>query len=696
MLIPPQRLPSGDDPAVSGRARFPRPRGRNAGRGRIVGEVSALLLATLLLAAPPQATPHLGVVRAQLACEPLPSFPFARFPRAFHAGAPVHAALDPVRFPELVGGTYPLFVVAHQSRREWRADARLVDLRGAAQAITVRPGSLADNTFLIDAGTLPAATGDDLGIDYDVVIDVNANGALDFGDVLDGWERPGFTVMRDTTQPGPHAVDEVLYSGGNFKGQNLFYPSDIGSLGLLPIVMVSHGNGHDYKWYDHIGRHLASWGYIVVSHENNTQPGVGQAAKTTIDNTDYFIKNHGTIAGGVLNGHVDVKTIVWIGHSRGGEGVVRAYQRAVTGNYVPKQFVPDDVKLLVAMAPVTFLAGSLSTPDDVPFWLIYGASDTDVTGAPGVTSGQPFALYERATGPRYCTYIQGVGHAWFHNKSGNCWCTGPALLNRASTHKILLGYLLPLLEHHLEGNEAALDFFQRSYEDFHPLGINPAAIVATEFRDPVAAGNHVIDDFQTSPSLTQSSSGYAVTTNASNLFEGLLQDPDGVLTHDDNQAVNGMTRVSDPSFDTARGVVLEWSAGTSAYYELELDPAERDLSDDEALSLRVCQQTRHPNTNQLDAGLTFSVTLRDSLGRTSTIDVASHGSATRPYPRGQSGVGKGWANEFNGFRVRLADFALDGAALDLTDVVAVRLEFGLGFGSEPGRIGLDDIQITRR
>ena len=28
-----------------------------------------------------------------------------------------------------------------------------------------------------------------------------------------------------------------------------------------PLIVISHGNGHDFRWYDYLGRHLASWGY---------------------------------------------------------------------------------------------------------------------------------------------------------------------------------------------------------------------------------------------------------------------------------------------------------------------------------------------------------------------------------------------------------------------------------------------------
>jgi predicted dienelactone hydrolase len=115
------------------------------------------------------------------------------------------------------------------------------------------------------------------------VLDVNQNGTLDAGDVIDGYSdtEAGFYVCRDTAAPGPFVPVELTYdlSGAAFDAQNTFYPANIASLGKLPLVVVSHGNGHNYQWYDHLGTHLASYGYVLMSHENNTGPGVLTAAR---------------------------------------------------------------------------------------------------------------------------------------------------------------------------------------------------------------------------------------------------------------------------------------------------------------------------------------------------------------------------------------------------------------------------------
>ena len=52
-------------------------------------------------------------------------------------------------------------------------------------------------------------------------------------------------------------------------------------------------------------------------------------------------------------------------------------------------------------------------------------------------------------------------------------------------------------------------------------------------------------------------------------------------------------------------------------------------------------------------------------------------------------------NEFETIRIRLTDFLNNGSELDLDDIAAVRFEFGSSFGSERGRLGMADVELTR-
>jgi len=629
----------------------------------------------------------------QLAGNSLAEYPWFEHVRAFNQGSPVQFAFDPTVHPDLVGDTADVYVVAAKTAAQWAVDPALTDVRGGgADTITFSGSDIQSSTYVLDAGTLPGTTGTQVGIGYDVVIDLNQNGVLDADEPIDGLsDEAGFYVVRDVESAGPYAVTEVIYSGGGWLGQDLYYPTNISSLGQQPLIVVSHGNGHNYQWYDHIGFHMASYGYVVMSHQNNTGPGVETASTTTLINADYFLGNLGTIAGGALLGHVDGSNMTWLGHSRGGEGVLRAYTRVFTGQFVPSNFDVDDIELVSSIAPVTHLAIAASQPEFVDYHLWVGSADADVNG---FTGSWPFALMESAKGYRSSIAIQGAGHGAFHDGGGSLVATGPCLLTREEVHQIVRGHFLPLVEHYIKGDLPSKDFLWRQWESFKPIGAptNACAIVQLDYRDGPAAGKFVIDDYESQTSTGTASSGGAVTFTVSNLVEGDLRDSDGSLSWTGGDAMNGMTRSR--AGQSHRGVVFDWSS--PAFYEIAVVPAGMDFSDDVYLSFRACQGSRHPLTTAVLEDLTFEVTLRDANGTSSSISCGAFGGGIEePYQRTGSGIGAGWANEMETIRIRLTDFLTNGSGLDLSLVAALRFELGGAGASAVGRIGLDDVEVTQ-
>ena len=657
--------------------------------------VPIMLLALALAAA--AALPAAAVLppveqRTELAGNMLAQYPYFEYVKAFNVNSVVRVAIDPFRFPGVVGQTADVYVVAAKDEAQWTSSPGLVDVTGGPLTVTFSGTSIQANRWLVAAAdTLDADAGLGLGVGYDVVLDMNRNGQLDDPDYIDGLgDEAGLYAVHDTTQPGPLAVTEAIYSGGSWLGQDLYYPTNIASMGLLPLVVISHGNGHNYQWYDHIGYHLASYGYIVMAHENNTSPGIETASTTTLTNTDYIIGNQGTIEGGVLAGHLDSHAITWIGHSRGGEGITRAYDRLVDG-YTPTNFTIDDVILLSSMLPTDFLKTGSSNPHGVSYHLWTAAGDSDVNGSASCDLCQTFHLHDRATGFRQSTVVQGTGHAWFHDGGGSSWFTGPCEIGETITHQIELGYFLPLIKHYVNGNIPARDFLWRQYERFSPIGVdtsNPCVVVTHEYRNG-GAGNFFIDDFQSESSTGTSSSGGAVTYTVDNLSEGLLDDGNSDFAWSSSDPFNGATQASSEGSDDSAGAVFSWT-GSDRYIEWEVIPGQRDLTDDVYLSFRGAQGTRHPNTLVAMTDLDFSVTLRDGSGTSSSINVGAYGGGLeQPYDRSS-----GWHNEMEVVRIRLTDFLNNDSGLDLADIEAVRFDCGPSWGANEGRIVVDELMLT--
>jgi hypothetical protein len=257
------------------------------------------------------------------------------------------------------------------------------------------------------------------------------DGALDPSDVMDGApEEAGFYVVEDYVtlkragllETGPYGVTEVFFHGSQrFTDQDIYFPTNVADLGALPLIVVAHGNGHNYQWYDHIGYHMASWGYVVMSHSNNTGPGPETAAGSTLRNTDLFLGSLDRIAGGALQGHVDGHRIVWIGHSRGGEGVVRAFRRLLNNSPLATLYHAEDVKLVSSIAPTDFLGPGMSDMGSAPYHLWTGGADNDVNGCADCDICQTFHQLERADGTRFSASLHGAGHGDFHNGGGSRW-----------------------------------------------------------------------------------------------------------------------------------------------------------------------------------------------------------------------------------------------------------------------------------
>lgn len=596
---------------------------------------------------------------------------------AFAAGQAIEVA-DPVA----EGGT--AWVVAHRALADWAADPALVDVSGGAEAVDA--GVVAWSAPDVPAGAL--------GARFDVVVDRDGDGALSPGDALDqgipaaGEVAAGVAVLADFGAAGPHATAQVDVSGGDWLGERVYYPEDIADLGPRPLVVIAHGNGHDYTWYDYLGEHLSSWGYVVMAHQNETQPGIETASTTTLTNTDWFLSHLDAVDDGALVGRVDGHRIVWIGHSRGGEGVVRAYTRLTEGDYVPEAFGVDDVRMLVSIAPTVFNDVSVSNPYGVRYHLIAGSSDGDVTGAPDVAATQYWRLLQADTGVTSSTYLYGVSHEDF-NCCGYQDGMGPDQLTRTQAQDIARAYILAMAEDGVSSLADGGDPYARLALENDPLLLPATAFDSVALSTFKPVGAQVVDDFQSEPDPGVASSGASVAFTVADVDEGLLMDGDGALTWTDDDPMNGMTQAAGPG-DLAAGVVFDWEQPAAFGYTLA---GAQDWSGARALTLRVCQGTRHPLTVALDGDLAFSVTVTDGAGVSVTRPAITPAAA--PYQRNRAGNGTGWSNAFSTVRLPLVDFTTADPALDLTDIVGVRLEFG-GEGDAPfGRLGLDDLEIER-
>ena len=140
----------------------------------------------------------------ELAGRPLGEYPWFEYVRAFNQGDPVSFAIDPGLRPALMGSTSDVYIVSAKDQAGWTNDPSLLDVRGAASSHTFNGASVQGNTFLLDPGFLSGTAGADVGIGYDIVIDLDGDGQYDaFWNAL-------HKVFRDQKIDLPKLIDYAV------------------------------------------------------------------------------------------------------------------------------------------------------------------------------------------------------------------------------------------------------------------------------------------------------------------------------------------------------------------------------------------------------------------------------------------------------------------------------------------------------
>jgi len=637
-------------------------------------------------------------ISLQMAGVPLGEYPFFEATRAFNSGDTVFLAIDPDRFPSIVGATGDIYIVASKTELEWASDTSLTDVRGGPQEHTFSALSIEGaEVALTGSETLASADGLNISTGYDLVVDLDQDGQLGDGDFIDGRavlpaDTNGFSVFTDISEMGP--LTPVMIDSSSSQGVlRLNYPAELADEGPLPIVVIVHGGGHDYRWYDYLQDQLSSWGWVSISVQNDFS-GTGNRP---LRHTDALIGEQATIAGGRLNGLLDSSRIVWIGHSLGGRECNIGSERLSEGTFTPTNYSADDMVLVSSIAANSSGgSGHDADPGDINFHMIWGSADGDISGSPASFGGQtiPFRNYDRADGNKHSTYVHGADHNVF-NCCGFRNFRGPVSteIGRTEAQQIAKATWTALIKHYGEGDGDAIDYVTRSWDSFKPLGVMDTTTLVHMYRpSTIDADSRVIDDFQSNPSLNTSSSGGSVSIGVSNAMEVRQEDDNGSLTWLGTEPSNGMTYAFLAS-DNSAGLVFDFNS--SSFIEFQVLPALGDVSGYDHLSFRVCQGTRHPNTIAELEPVTFNVTLVDGDGDRSTIHTGAYqAGASEPYQRTSAGSGTGWQNEYGTIRVRLSDFLAQNSGVDLVDITAIRFEFAQGDGSSIGRLGLDEIEFT--
>ena len=182
-----------------------------------------------------------------------------------------------------------------------------------------------------------------------------------------------------------------------------------------------------------------------------------------------------------------------------------------------------------------------------------------------------------------------------------------------------------------------------------------------------------------SPRPNVSSSGGTVTFDVENLTEGRLDDNNSDFAFGRRRPVqrrharrrHGCRR---------RGVVFDWT-DADRFYEWQVPAGCQRLL---ALLLSLVPRRAGHAASEYHGGPRGPHVFGDAARRRGRDQLASTSAPTAAASRSPISADGGWHNEMETIRIRTTDFLNNGSALNLANIVAVRLNVGPSFGVEQG------------
>ena len=304
-------------------------------------------------------------------------------------------------------------------------------------------------------------------------------GPLDVAAVDYGPEEAGTVdltdfMSRDTSDLVGNYVDaywEFDLSEVPMRGR-VWLPEDARN---CPALFIAHGNHEistpSYQGYGYLGEYLASYGYVVVSVDQN-------ACNMLVHENDgravLLLEHIGMLLdwnaeeGNPLYGALDPERIAIAGHSRGGEMVATAYLFNEYDCYPENGAVEFDygfdIRSVIAIAPTVDQykpAGHSVKLEDVNYLLLHGAADRDVTSFMGMAQYENVAFSGQGDYLKSALYIAGANHGQFNSLWGAYDQSGSfapflnvaSLLDEAEQQKIACLFIKAFLDVTLLGDD---------------------------------------------------------------------------------------------------------------------------------------------------------------------------------------------------------------------------------------------------
>lgn len=472
--------------------------------------------------------------------------------------------------------------------------------------------------------------------------------------------------------PGPFTAGSFDWNHGNVQVTNpagagnitvqhygvVWYPADTNGAILPPItnyplIVFAHGRfqqtpytGSNHKQATYLLQHLASWGFVVASvnldvvGQYSSPAAIPQRGELINKTVEYFQ----TLA--PFNAYIDFTRIMYIGHSRGGEGVFAAVQQN------PAWI--SSIRGVGAIAPTNFQVYKISTSA----FVIYGSQDGDVN------NGWPIQLYDQTKNDQIkgFRFIEGANHFYFTD-SITYSPEVNAQLSRPQHHEIARTYFPTWCSAMMYGDRPSLTRIAGDKEILWSANFKIHRIYTTPRRITV-------DDFEQTPANVLRN-----TLGGVNTLTGLISPAENTLSSAANSSY----------FHVTKGLTSSWN--TTSLYGADLG-ASLDVVGYPYATVNVLQKYNSAS-NPFGQAQRFHLSIIDINGNSAKLDNTD--IAPWPYPFNANANGP-IKSVLKTFRFPISAFTEQNPQIDLTQLKKIIVDFDV---TATGDFALDDVAFTQ-
>jgi hypothetical protein len=534
----------------------------------------------------------------------------------------------------------------------------------------------------------------------------------------------GLAATTHRLKPDPASATEML-APMNLRIVHPAVPEEPGKIageGPLPVAVIVHGQHESWKQaglkktgrrvaipggggataeeieftgltdvpnhdgYDYLQEELAAAGIVSVSVDTNYANFFGSMIETRADMVLRAIDELQRLNADPesrYNGRLELTNVALVGHSRGGDAVVRA---AIKNSERAERV---GVSAVVTIAPTDFTGAgppgsrnALTSSEATSLLVVYGALDGDVSGRGGASGigGTGFRHYDRASCEKAMVFLDGCTH----NRFNRTWSEDefglppkhPRLRSRPDHEALAKQYIGGWLRLQLKGEATERELFDGTRTNTVGVPASQQWSIGSVVKD--------VDDFETAE---KNSLGGGRTMPATTRIQQV---------HD--VVVSGNALDPNTGHQTAVAHVnATGGAGSLLAFDLDVPPGDADWSGFERLLVNLTRIHDLTSEKTIGKGVhpLLSVELTDAAGNSASVDQSTFykegARPTKPFfhrVRTPSGPRNVTLHRLETFPIPLAAFA--GVDMESIEHVVVKIDRKV-----KARVLLDSLKLAR-